>query len=193
MPIKKGLTINDRALVSAISLKVTTGRTIDFQFPPKFVSESKKSNWVSDADHVAYEEVKHYTGSSSRALTLEYEYLVTGGLWTIPAIVGNLRSLKEYFYKFAQVGGNQKIYPTVQIDGYDVIPQDGGRVPTFRMMDYSFTYSDTLITVGERTFPIHTKVSIPLELMTQIAPLEGGGNGIILDDSLPPAPVFAWY
>jgi len=131
---------------------------INFQFPPRIVSESNSSNWLSE-DVWAIEPIKIHKGSEGRKVTMEWEYIVTNGDWTGEKISKIMINLKKYFFEFTD-----NIYPTMTIQYTCVFPS-----PTpFRLASVNITYSPEIVKTGDTYWPLQTKISCNLELCTRV-------------------------
>lgn len=154
--------------------------TVKFQFPPKIVQEGNKSEWELQ-DLWAIEPLKIHKGSQGRALTMEWEYVCTDSTWNGRTIAMICRNLRAYFFDFKRA-----IYPVAEIYYPPIIP-----LPiNFRIMSADFTYSPEIIVQGSDIYPLHTKVSVGLELATRI-------NSTTGDQKLQVQPlglaVYEWY
>lgn len=161
----------DNDLSRKVILTVS-GTPVYFQFPPKITSENKSSGWNS-VDLMSWEPLKIYSGSSARSLSLEAEYIVGVGGWSGKEIAQTLRILKYYFYN-AKVGfGESTTYAVVQLQAYEIIPEKAN----FRMMDFSVEYgNDSIVTIGDKGYPLYSKFHATLELVTQLK-FQAGGEG----------------
>lgn len=157
----------DSQVANSVILRVG-GKRIQFQFPPRITSDGKSSNWKS-IFQASWEPLKIYWGSEARKLSFEAEWIATGsGVFTPQGIAEQMRTVKEYFYS-AQVGRGP--YPLVKLKAYEIVPSEA----PFRLMDFSDSLGETLVRSGGAIFPLYSKMTLSLELATNISgkPAEG--------------------
>jgi hypothetical protein len=145
---------------------VKDGR-IEFQFPPKVTSDSRKGTW-EEGDLPGAEPVFAFSVSSAREITLTWTYVVDGGEWTIGRITSNIRTLRGYFaevrnpesdhqklvvlFRLWAVGGPERIsalIKNIDVKYGDTIVTDYNPIRTFSRIDHSF-YLRTDVTVDLR-------------------------------------------
>jgi hypothetical protein len=157
------------------------GYTVEFQFLPKIKSESNASRWKEE-DIWGNDQLKIHQGSSSKKLTMEWEYVCTDSKWDAVKISTNCRNLKAYFYEFSD-----KVYPLAFIT-YGVVMKD----MMCRVMSVDITYGDEVVDNGG-VHPLHTKVAVGLEMAHNILnPNDKEGKGKLLTEPLQ-AVKFDWY
>jgi len=142
------------------------GVEINFQFPPKILSESNESLWMP-FDVWSAQAVRIQQGAAGRKITMEWEYLVSRE-WGPTDIAFELINLKKYFYDF-----NDEFYPLVHIRYTEVI----SITTDFRLMALNIIYSPEIVSgdasAGSNgTFPLHTKVSCQLMLAFNLGELQ---------------------
>jgi len=148
-----------RLLASCVFTVLPNGATINFQFPPRIISENNDSLWDESQDARSIEPIKVHRGSSGRKLNMEWEYICTDNTWNPTKISETLRLLKAYFFEF-----NGFFYPLLLIKYTEVIP-----IPThFRLMNTQIDYSPEIATSGGSSHPLYTKVNIGLEIATTL-------------------------
>lgn len=148
---------------------VVSGKDLPLQFPPVVESDGKTSIW-DGSNQGAYEPIKTFNGSESRALSVKLKYVVVGGKWT-PSFIAQLgRDLRSYFYKTVII--SFKGYPIVKIQLYDIVPQSGGLM-TCRLHSVRTSHAGGIISYQDGTFPLITEHVLQLETATRIGPLEG--------------------
>ena len=145
---------------------------IPFQFPPRILSDSKKPQY-QEIPTYSYEPIKIYIGSDSRAFTVEFDYIATGEQFNVPTISDILRQIKSSIYNGTNAG------PQIKCSIYEIAPKE---LPC-RLMGIDIKHSEELVDNGG-IFPLHTKVSLQLEMQTRIGFLsthkEGDQN--VVDD-----------
>lgn len=156
---------------------------VPFQFPPRVLTDGKVTNWHS-VDAKSYEPIKIFMGAESRRFTLSFEYVATGsGDFTAFNIANILRGIKAYAYD--EAGNKSK----ARVRVYNII---GETEPApCRIMSISISHGEEIVENNGGIFPLHTQVSIDLELSTQIADFEGEEPKIIGEEA--PFPKFEWF
>lgn len=162
------LTKADQDALSNVNIKFYSGLTLDssnLQFPPKITKDHKKGNFEGQ-NLTAFEPLPKYLGAESRGISLEFQW-VMGGDFTPEKVHNTISQIKEYYYKaFLAVGnsGNGK-FPLVTITKfYGIITTQS----TWRMTNVSVSYSEELVKIDGKWYPLHVKVTIDLESTTQI-------------------------
>ena len=139
-----------------VSMKVLGLYTIEFQFPPKISHETNSSSW-RETDILAIELLRIFRGSVGRRITVEWEYIASGSVWTGSRIASNLRFLKSYFFEF-----KFQQYPVVQFKYTLIVPEP----MNFRLRDLNINYGPELV---NGYYPLYTKVVATLELATRVS------------------------
>jgi len=164
------LTAFDQKLLESAQLSVEpalgTAYKIDFQFPPKIVSEANSALWKPFATMGA-QPVSIHEGSSGRAVQIEWEYIATDNVFTPEKISKMLQTLKAYFFEF-NFGAQGEWMPVLVFKYSGIIPDK----ITFRVENISITYSPEIIMQNNIFFPFCSKVSASLMMVTA-----GGGKG----------------
>jgi hypothetical protein len=161
----------DQDALSEVDISFYSGLTLNsstLQFPPKITKDSKGGTF-DEQYRGAYEPLPIYKGASSRELGLEFQWVIGGGF--VPDEVHHtISQIKEYFYKaFISAGGSKK-FPLVTINKlYCIITTRS----TWRMHDVNVVYSEELIKVAGKWYPLHVKVTINLKSTTQIGSSSG--------------------
>lgn len=147
----------DKKLADKIFFLNMTDERIIFQFVPKIVNESNGTEWEIK-NQGSFQPIKYIKTGSGRKLTMEWEYIATDGVFTPSKIAAQIRKTKVNFYEFT-VGS----YPAYRLSYGELT---GPRPAYFRGMDINITYSPELVLNGDTVFPLHTKISLGLELAT---------------------------
>lgn len=148
----------DKDIVESAFLLVNEQYEIAFQFAPHVVREGNASRW-KEKDVWGIEPLKIHTGSDGRKISVEWEYIATDSTFTGERIAKECRNLKSYFFEF-----KQDRYPVVEFVYTQILP-DG---PKYRLMNVDIAYGPELVKSGSEFYPLHTKVSIAIELATKI-------------------------
>src|SRR4051812_43998717 len=90
---------HDLELIDSAIIQVNSGAGvgINFQFPPKISSDSRKGQWKEEPPNPnGAEPIAVYQGASSRQISLDWFYIVDGGEWTGASISRECRVLRGY-------------------------------------------------------------------------------------------------
>lgn len=179
MPGDSSLRPFDQEIVGSVRI-IVSDIPIEFQFPPRIKADSKASIWKS-FDVASFEPVKWYWGSEARKLGLSWEYISTSNIFTPKKIKKIIGEIKRYFYE-AHAVRNAGKYPVVEIAKlYNLIEGPA----QFRLHELNMEYSDELFRGEGGVWPIHTTVTMQLELATKIigkgAVSGAGGVGAKID------------
>lgn len=186
----------DVALASAAVLRFQDGPTIDFQFPPRVTTDSRKGDWNdgSGNNFPGSEPVAYFEKPGPREITLSFTYIVEGGTWTTKKISEIVRNLRGYFtrsgselaqrklvvfYKLWRLSASSEM--TCRIKGVDVKHSEtivtsclgsglqnlGSITPGPAGLAFSAT-SQALQTVSaNEAYPLRTDVTLDLRLWTK--------------------------
>lgn len=156
----------DREIADEVVFKVLQDKQIDFQFPPKIISDTNSASF-EEKDIWSIEFLRIHKGSVGRRIQFKWEYVATDSKFNGPFIARTLRDLKSYFFEFQRVE-----YPVIEVDYTEIVPT----VTYFRLRDVNIQHGDELVRNGGRPYPLHTKVSATLELATSLNHPEAGDN-----------------
>lgn len=137
------------------------GSKLPLQFPPRITDDTKSANW-QETNVASYEPIAIWQGSLPRKIGIEITYIAAGGQFTPSKIAEITRQVKAYFYRSLRDGA---LVPVVEIKMYEHVT-DGNAL--FRLLDASFSFSETLIRDGGNIFPLMTKVKMNAALITNI-------------------------
>jgi len=146
--------------LTAAKFLVLGKENVEFQFPPKILSDTNMSDWL-EVSIWSYEPLRIHKGSAGRKVNMEWEYIATDNVFNAKKIYGEIHKLKTYF--FGWKGGN---YPIVRVN-YTLVLQD---VP-FRLRNLNITHSPEIVR-NKGTYPLYTKVACVLELATNVSSLD---------------------
>lgn len=195
------LTTFDRELVDAVKIRIRQSilvgggegfATVRLQFPPKITTDGKSAEWQLE-QKTSYEPYAVFKGATSRNITLIVKYVVTGGQFDVDTVASQVRLFKGYFYRTLATQDQSEKLPLVELEVYDVIPLQE-RLSTWRMMDVSIDYSETLVKdAGGGIFPLVTTITSNLELFTQAADIKTGKDPKNKVPELPSRPFLEWF
>jgi hypothetical protein len=150
-----------KALTSSAIFIVLEGQSeqdvVEFQFPPKIVSDSNSSDWL-EVDIWSFETMKIHKGSSGRKVNMEWEYIATDRVFNAKKIQGEIHKLKSYFFEF-----NGTDYPIVRINYTEILRE----VP-MRLRDLSVSHGPEIIN-NNGLYPLYTKVAVTMDLATPLS------------------------
>jgi hypothetical protein len=116
---------------------------IEFQFPFKVTSDSRKADWAKTETPKQSEPIVMYASSQAREFTLQWIYIYDGnekGDWGVERITTQIRRLRGYFQRVKFLKASREMVAYVQM--YAI----GGPKPiSCRMMSVDVKYSDTMI------------------------------------------------
>lgn len=178
----------DAKIVDSCKFTINTSSgsdiSIEFQFAPKITSDSNSSEWLTE-DVWSIEPLNIHKGSSGRKISMEWEYVATDPNFTGTKIAGILRKLKTYFFEYDQPA---TWYPIVKVQYTEVIPI----LTHFRLKDCQISHGPEITDQGGKLYHLYTKVSVKLELATNLAnPLSEGDPLIEIDPLKSVVP--EWY
>jgi hypothetical protein len=182
----------DTSLVQFDAIRASNARfkvggvNIRFQFAPKIISESNSSLWL-EKDMWAIEPLRIHKGSSGRKLTMEWEYVASDRGFNCTAVAVEIRKVKKYFFEFSN-----KEYPVAIVKFSEVI-----KIATpFRIRDLNVTYGPELID-NSGVHPLYSKVSVQLELATNLNTEESRSSALSKDPKIDQGPLTGaipdWY
>jgi hypothetical protein len=161
----------DRKVVDLCSFYISLGsgdEKIEFQFPPRVMSDQNQSEWMP-IDVWGMEPLKIHKGSGGRKISMEWEYVATDHIFNGSKVASICRKLKSYFFKFPKAWS---YYPIVKIKYGEMIPDQ----ITFRLMNVNMTHSPEMTDNGGIMYPIYTKVAISIEMVTDISDANSKGK-----------------
>lgn len=116
---------------------------IDFQFPFKVTSDSRKADWAKQETPKQAEPIVMYASSGPREFTLQWVYIYDGnekGDWGVERITKMVRRIRGYFQRVKFLSASREMVAYVQMYAM------GGPKPiSCRMMSVDVKYSDTMI------------------------------------------------
>lgn len=142
---------------------------IEFQFPPKILTDGRKGNWVEKELSGGQEPVAVFKTSGPRELSMSWIYVVDSmgdSGWTIDRITRNIRTLRGYFANVrdrnASRDGLVVEFFMWCIGGYKPI--------TARIKGIDVKYGETLVFPPkntDRAFPLRTDIVLDLRVWTK--------------------------
>jgi hypothetical protein len=144
---------------------------IEFQFPPKVLTDGRKGNWFEGDQTGGAEPVASFINSGPRELSLSWVYIVdsfddhTG--WNIERITRQIRTLRGYFVGARDRKGSR--------DGLIVTFHAwciGGDNPiTARIKGLDVKYGETMVFppggLSDRAFPLRTDITCDFRIWTK--------------------------
>ncbi len=180
----------DKSAIGQVNIKGDpSGFVLDstnIQFPPRVLRDGKTASF-KESNAASYEPFKVYSGSSARALSIEFQW-VAGGNFTPVKIQDAINGVKSYFYT-GYLGSGLEDYPAVIITSlYSYINER----TSWRMTSLDITPGEELVLVDGDWYHLHTKMTMSLESATQLGRI-GGGDSLLQAKNLEAAPKLGWY
>jgi len=82
-----------------------SGKSMEFQFPPKITSDGRKGSW-EEGELRGVEPISVFKTSGAREISIKWTYIVDGGKWTAERVSNNVKKLRGYFAQLKGEGGN---------------------------------------------------------------------------------------
>jgi len=189
------------------------GGKIEFQFPPKITSDSRKGDWVEE-EKPGSEPTFEYKKSGAREISMNWTYVVDSfqqGGWTIGRITSNIRTLRGYFAQSRNPGSNHENL-VIKFKMWSIGGTGGGQPDmTCLIKSVDVKYGDTIVAPPrggffggitaaagggsintDQAFFLRSDITVDLRIWTQG---EGEGGGDILEkvDALYKRLDPAWY
>lgn len=138
-----------------------------FQFPPKVTEDGRKGSWQEE-EVWGVAPLAIYKASESRAMSLKITYIIDGD-WDYEAIKRNIKLIRGYFQRVKDRDAkNEKEADNRNLVVYMKLWAIGGDDPmTFRLKSCDVKYSDTMIGIGDKAFPLRTDITLSLATWTQ--------------------------
>jgi len=203
------LTKNDQSIIDSVVFEYSkepppvsgfgegsdSSNKIEFQFPPKVLSDTKSSNWEHEP-FFTFEPVSIYVGSEPRAIQIQAEYIITNsGGWTVDKVINMTHRAKSYFYRGFKSAGSTNfnklpvVFLTIYGHAFGGNPKSSWRVMGINISHGEEIFSDP---IGNKLkFPIYTKIIWDLKLITKIGFNQKDAKQDI--EGLPLKPLFNWY
>jgi len=176
---------HDRDLTDAFLLKMQVHRTsppvgcggggaastglIEFQFPPKITSDSRKGNWA-EGDLRGETQIAEFATAGPREISMRWTYIVDadkpgGNGWSIKRITKMVRTLRGYF----AILTDHQTRPTQLSIDFKFWCIGGSKKMTGRMKGVDIKYGETLVMPegANGAFPLRTDITADLRLWTQ--------------------------
>jgi hypothetical protein len=164
---------HDFLLAEECELELPDGELVNFQFPPRILSDNRKGNW-NEGDLRGEEPVAVFKNSGPREMTMSWTYIVDGAEWTTENVVYEIKKVRGYFANVLEADARQRSL----ICGFKYgLYGDQSRFSA-RIKSIDVKHSDTLVMPSDGfnvdttlAFPLRTDVTIDLRLWTK-----GGAN-----------------
>jgi len=171
--------------------KPIQGKTVDieFQFPPKVLTDGRKGNWEEQEMPGGQEPFAVFVTSGPRELSLAWTYIVdsfdadNSDAWTVERITRNIRRLRGYF---ANVRDSNSTRDGLVVEFF-MWCIGGTRPITARIKGIDVRYGDTLVfppKLSDRAFPLRTDITLDIRVWTKglIRESDGSVSGEVGDD-----------
>ena len=148
---------------------------VEFQFPPKILSDSRKATWNEVEYKTQTEPIAIFASSGPREFALQITYIYDGGVWGVDKISKQVKLMRGYFQRVKDADAQRNLVIRLKLWGI------GGADPmSARMKSCDAKYSETMIYDGDhkKAYPLRTDVTCDLALWTQ-------GTAASADQKLP--------
>lgn len=144
---------------------------IEFQFPPKVLSDNRKGNWEKGELRGA-EPIAVFATSGPREISLAWTYVVDSydnniNSWSIGRITRNVRMLRGYFALVRDPGSARKNL-TVKLQMWCI---GGEKTISARIESINVKYGESLVLPpggkSFQAFPLRTDITVDLRLWTK--------------------------
>ncbi len=160
---------NNAVFAGGEVMTVTKQTRVDFQFPPKVLSDSRQGSW-EEIEVWGVAPIAIYKASQPRIISLQITYILDGD-WTYELIKSNVQLIRGYFQRVKDrdairnagaEGDNRNL--AIELKLWAI----GGKKPmTFRTGKCDVKYSETLIGSGDDAWPLKTDITLDLATWTQ--------------------------
>lgn len=160
------ITPADSLLATSIVFDFPDDGRLEFQYPPKILSDNRKGNWEDiEGAPGQTEPIVVYASSSARELSMQITYIYDG-VWNCDRITKQVRLLRGYFQRVRNL--NQQRNLVIKLKLWCI----GGNDPelmSFRMKSCDVKYSETMIFQNDpnKAFPLRTDITCDLAVWTQ--------------------------
>jgi len=155
----------DEELCKAVSFRMPGQElSIEFQFPPKILSDSRKGNW-EEKDNVGSEPIAIYKTSGAREISLNFVYIVDGGKWTTKKISEQIRNLRGYFTRYISVGQGRGL-----VVMFKMWRHGGANEMSCRIRGVDVKHSDSIVVpdgVVSDAYALRSDVTIDLRIWSK--------------------------
>lgn len=148
----------DKALCAAVTLRFGNGGPkIEFQFPPKIPSDSRRGDW-KESNIPGTEPVAVFEKSGPREITLTWTYIVDGGIWTTTKISKMVKDVRGYFARVRDP--NALGYRNLPVF-FQMWNHGGEQEMSCYIKNIDVKHSETIVTHCNASNP-NTKLAYPL-------------------------------
>lgn len=154
--------------VNGTSKSGAAGAKLEFQFPPKITTDSRKADWKETNQVNGTEPLPIWQSSGPREMSMSLTYIVDGHLWPITRIQKQVRLLRGYFARIKDKGNYRNLVILLRLWGIG-----GEDDMSFRIKGVDVKLSETLVSgPGEikNTYPLRTDITLDLRLWTTGGP-----------------------
>lgn len=186
----------DLDLAKAMVMEFVADKSkVEFQFPPKFMNDSRKATWKEMEYATQTEPIVVYASSGPRELTMQITYIYDGddqGDWNCAKISKQVRLIRGYFQRVKDANQQRNLAIRMAFWCIGGSGEQAAKTMSFRLKSCDVKYSETMIFPRQNpsgAWPLRTDIICDLATWTQGTaqakdqPLEG------LLKTLPPE----WY
>lgn len=139
------------------------GHRVEFQFPPKIASDSRRATWQEREYAGQVEPIVVLASAGPRTLTMQITYIYDGE-WDSKKISNQVRAIRGYFQRVRDRNFERNMLIQLKIWGI------GGQNPlSFRMKSCDVKYSETMIYNNDANdaYPLRTDITCDLASWTK--------------------------
>jgi len=170
---------------------------IEFQFPPKVLTDGRKGTWVEE-DQRGSEPTAEFATSGPREISLAWIYVIdsfeaNSETWNIDRVTRNIRALRGYFANIRSRDAKRDALVVL----FHMWCIGGDRPISARIRGIDVRYGETMVFppggLSDRAFPLRTDITVDMRIWTRGKGVSGSEFGIQdlpnLEDREPPS----WY
>lgn len=169
---------------------------IEFQFPPKILSDGRKAEWSDKGELPGVNPVAVFAKSGAREFTLSFSYIVDNGRWTTTKISNLVRTLRGYFVRSALDNSNSQ---NNMIAMFKMWRHGGEKEMSCRLNNISIKHSETVVvpcngsgSAVSLAYPLRTDITIDMRIWSAGGPPADKGLFQNVPGVITPEPV-DWY
>ena len=165
------------------------GAYMEFQFPPRITSDNRKGNW-EEGELRGVEPVAVFATSGARDISINWTYIVDGGVWTAQRVSNNIKKLRGYFARLkGEEGKPTKTSRELLVVKFKMWRHgDPGKPMTARIKSIDVKHGETIVCdnvdniagssdcSSGHIFPLKSDITVDLKLWTKGIHSEGDND-----------------
>jgi hypothetical protein len=163
------LTALDSDLASSAKFRTGGGFTVNFQFPPKILNDSRTGSWI-ETEVPGDQPIAVWKTSGARKWVLEWTYVVGAGKeWDVEKVRSQVVGLRDYW----TYNGNQA---SSLIVFFSIWGLGGSGEMTCRLTNVDISHGKAIYAGGAVAYPVITNVKVSMQLWTKGGDSAGAGK-----------------